>query len=353
MNASQHPVVSVVTPVYNGDRYLRECIESVLSQTFQNWEYIIVDNVSKDGTRKIAEEYALKDKRIRVYSNDTFLPIIANHNRAFSFISPYSKLCKVVSADDCIFPECLSRLVDLAEANPSVGIMGSYQLSGGEGPWRLRNHGIPYFRSVIPGREIGRAHLLGTLSVLGNPTSNCYRADLVRGNDAFFPNATAEADVSACVKHLQVCDFGFVHQVLSYERVHEVRVTTLSLASNAYVSAAIDDCVAYGMAFLTKDELEARVGQLLREYYRYLAVNALKFRGRSFWDHHENRLREIGYPLDRLRLSKEISMTLFDRLLNPKATAQLVLKRMRMRGLAATKADEQSTLGRRAGVWNS
>jgi glycosyltransferase involved in cell wall biosynthesis len=336
MSASQHPEVSVVTPVYNGERYLRECIESVRAQTYQNWEHIIVDNVSKDGTRAIADEYALRDKRIRVYSNDTFLPIIANHNRAFSLISPDSKLCKVVSADDCIFPECLSRMVVLAEANPSVGIIGSYQITGGDGEWRLRNHGLPYFKSVIPGREVGRAHLLGKISVLGNPTSNCYRADLV--NDAFFPNEAAEADVSACVKQLQSCDFGFVHQVLSYERVHAARVTTASLASNAYVSAAIDDCVTYGMAYLTKGELEARVEQLLKEYYRYLSINALKLERWSFWDHHERRLREIGYPLDRLRLSKEISMTVLDRLLSPKETAQLLLARMRLSRLAGGHA---------------
>src|SRR4029077_20950956 len=153
VSASQRPLVSVVTPVYNGAKYLRECIESALAQSYQNFEYIIVDNVSKDDTRKISEEYALKDKRIRVHSNSNFLPIIANHNRAFKLISADSKLCKVVSADDALFPECLSRIVDLTESAPSVGIVGSYQLSGGEGEWRLRNHGMPYFRSVITGRE--------------------------------------------------------------------------------------------------------------------------------------------------------------------------------------------------------
>ena len=226
------------------------------------------------------------------------------------------------------FQSVFSRIVNLTEAAPSVGIVGSYQLSGGGSEWRLRNHGLPYFRSVIPGREIGRAHLLGTLSVLGNPTSNCYRADLVRANNEFFPNAMAEADVSACVKHLRASDFGFVHQVLSYERLHDVRETTASLASNAYISAAIDDCVTYGMAYLTKDELDARIEQLLKEYYRYLSVNALKFKGRSFWEHHERRLREIGYPFSKLRLSKEVSMKILALLLNPKEASELALRRV-------------------------
>jgi glycosyltransferase involved in cell wall biosynthesis len=334
VSALHKPLVSVVTPVFNGEKYLRECIESVIAQTYTNWEYIIVDNVSHDATREIADQYAANDQRIRIYTNETFLPIIANHNNAFKLISPDSKFCKVVSADDCLFPECLARIVELAQAAPSVGIVGSYQLSGGEGEWRLRNHGLPFFRSIVSGREIGRAHLLGALSVLGNPTSNCYRADLVRASGAFFPNATAEADVSACIKQLQSCDFGFVHQVLSYERVHDIRVTTTSLASNAYVSAAIDDCMTYGMSFLTRAELEARVRQLLQEYYRYLSINVLKFKGRPFWEHHAKRLREIGYPLDKLRLSREVSMKLLALLLNPKDTTELVLGRIRTRRMA-------------------
>src|SRR5215471_7959294 len=110
MSLRDEPLVSVVTPVYNGAAYLRECIESVLAQTYSNFEYIVVNNCSTDETLPIAEEYARKDKRIRVYSNDELLPIIANHNRTFRLISPQSKYCKQVSADDWIFPECLGRM---------------------------------------------------------------------------------------------------------------------------------------------------------------------------------------------------------------------------------------------------
>ena len=63
------PLVSVVTPVYNGERFLRECIESVLAQTYQHWDYTIVDNSSTDQTSEIAREYAARDSRIRVLRN--------------------------------------------------------------------------------------------------------------------------------------------------------------------------------------------------------------------------------------------------------------------------------------------
>ncbi len=135
MSTANEPFVSIVTPVYNGEAYLRECIESVLAQTYSNWEYIILNNCSTDGTLRIAEEYSCRDRRIQVHSNDSLLPIIANHNRAFRLISPESKYCKVVSGDDWLYPECIARMVGLAEANLSVGLVGSYQLSGGGDKW--------------------------------------------------------------------------------------------------------------------------------------------------------------------------------------------------------------------------
>src|SRR5271169_6107872 len=140
MSTANEPFVSIVTPVYNGETYLRECIESVLAQTYSNWEYIIVNNCSTDGTLRIAAEYSSRDRRIHVYNSDSLLPIIANHNRAFGLISRESKYCKVVSADDWLFPECLARMVAVAEANPAVGLVGSYQLSGGGDKWYVRTY---------------------------------------------------------------------------------------------------------------------------------------------------------------------------------------------------------------------
>ena len=342
MSMQNQPLVSVVTPVYNGEKYLSECIESVLSQTYQNWEYVIVNNCSDDRTLAIAEEYQRRDSRIRVYSNETLLPIIASHNRAFSLISPEGKYCKVVSADDWIVSECLDRMVALAEANPSVGIVGAYQLSGGDGIWYTRNVGLPYSQTVVSGREICRIHLLGVLAVFGNPTSVLYRSDLMRNTDKFFPNPTQEADTSACYEHLRYADFGFVHQILAYERIHGPRATTASLEMNAYVSAAISDCQVYGEWYLTNQEREARIGELLDQYYTYLAASALKRKDKRFWNYHIGRLQELGFRLDKRKLSMGVASKLLDLLLNPKNTVQMVSGRMRLnRALKAGGAPEK------------
>src|SRR5574337_256675 len=148
MTPDSNPLVSVVTPVYNGEPYLRECIESVLSQTYANWDYTIVNNCSTDRTVEIAQEYAIKDSRIRIRNNETFVPVIANYNNALRQISPQSQYCKVVAADDWLFPECLEKMVRLAQKHPSVIIVGAYGygFSGEKVVW----DGLPLASTVVP-----------------------------------------------------------------------------------------------------------------------------------------------------------------------------------------------------------
>ena len=136
------PLVSVVTPFYNTQEYLGECIESVLSQSYQKWEYVLVDNCSTDGSSEIAARYASRfSDRIRLIHTESFLSQVQNYNFALSCISPDSKYCKMVQADDWIFPDCLRSMVGLAEAHPKVGIVSAYELEG-DRPWL--GAGLPY-----------------------------------------------------------------------------------------------------------------------------------------------------------------------------------------------------------------
>ena len=180
---------------------------------------------------------------------------------------------------------------------------------------------------LSPGHEVCRTQLLsGSIYVFGTPTSTLYRSDLIKGQDRFYPNSTAEADTSACYKHLQATDFGFVHQVLSYEREGHVRTTTRSQAVNAYISSQISDLLEYGGKFMSTDERDRRLHQLMDVYYKFLASSALRFREWQFWTYHKERLKELGYPLSVMRLSKAISIKLLALLLNPKHTVESLLK---------------------------
>ena len=209
------PLVSVVTPVYNGERHLAECIESIIAQTYQNWDYVVVNNCSTDTTAEIVETYVARDSRIRLSNNEEHLDIIPNWNHALRQISPESKYCKVLHADDFLFPECLERMVELAEANPSAGIISSYRVNGQKG---VHEGGPPYPCSVVSGREVCRNTLSRKYYIFGSPSTRLIRADLVRKHEAYYNESYYHAGPAECFEQLQDCDFGFVHQVLSYTR---------------------------------------------------------------------------------------------------------------------------------------
>src|SRR5260370_39049392 len=101
------PLVTVLTPVFNGEMYLAQCIEAVLAQTYKHFEYVIVNNRSTDDSLSIALNFAQSDSRIRVLNNDAFLSQSANLNHALQFVSPASSYCKFAFADDLLLPRCL------------------------------------------------------------------------------------------------------------------------------------------------------------------------------------------------------------------------------------------------------
>ena len=300
-SAMVEPLVSVLTPVYNGEKYLRECVESVLAQTYRNWEYVIVNNCSTDNTLAIAQEYARRDNRIRIHTNHETIGVIQNHNVAFSLISTASKYCKMVHADDWIFPECLERMVRLIEAHPSVGIVGSYTLRGA----RVSGNGLPYPSTVVPGRALCRLTLLQDTYPFLSPSCLLIRADSIRASrEPFYNEAHLHADVESCFEVLRDQDFGFVHQVLTFVRTHEESVSASRADRfNTYLPAWLDMLGRYGPGCMNGTEYQSLLRQRLREYYQFLGRSIFRLRDRDFWEYHAGMLAGLGYPFSWVRVA--------------------------------------------------
>jgi glycosyltransferase involved in cell wall biosynthesis len=331
MTAGQ-PLVSIVTPVFNGEPFLRECIDSVLAQTYAHWDYTIVNNCSTDRTLEIAQEYAARDPRIRVITNDAFVRQIANFNIAFRQVSPDSKYCKPLAADDMLLPECLEKMVALAETHPRVGIVGAHGLYS-VASMGVYCTGVPYPTEVLDGRDLCRLYLLGkSPSVFGPGTFILLRSDIVRSRQALYNESNIHADSEVFLDVLQQHDFGFVHQILTYMRIQDESLMALSARLNTHAPYFLHALLTYGPKYLTPEELQQRVDTFLDDYYKYLAWQVPKRRGKEFWDFHRRKLAELGHPLRTGRLAVATAAHLVEAALSPGRLKGALVRQIRGQG---------------------
>ena len=263
MRTPQAPLVTVVTVVHNGETHLQECINSVLAQTYDNWEYVLVDNCSTDRTAEIAKEAAATDRRIRHERHDNFVDVVSSHNRGFQAVGRDSRYCKFVGADDWLFPGCLARMVQLAEREPKVGVVSSYRLNGD----RVDLVNLEYGQTSVAGREIVARSLSSSSSLVGSPTAVLLRAELVRERQPFFDETFRHADSDAAYWTLMRADYGFVHQVLTYNRSSLETNTSDRLAS--YGVERLRLLVRYGTDVLTREAYTALLRSQLDAYVEW------------------------------------------------------------------------------------
>ena len=214
--------LSVITPVYNGGRFLAECIESVLAQTYTRFEYLICDDHSTDDTAAIVARYARLDPRIRVVRPGRFLPLVANHNYAASQASADSRYLKFVHADDTISPTCLERMVDVAERYPNVGVVGAPRRYG-DGSVDL--DAIPPTAEIVPGHWLIR-HQLGGPYMTGPPTATLLRTTRTAREGRLYDETYVHADDVLSYRILLESDFGYVGEPMTCTRLHDRSTTS-------------------------------------------------------------------------------------------------------------------------------
>jgi glycosyltransferase involved in cell wall biosynthesis len=287
------PRVSVLTPVYNGAAHLQACIESVLRQTYPHWEYVIVDNVSKDDTAAIAERYASHDCRIRVVRAAEFVDMWANHNRAIHLMDRGSRYCKFVQADDWLYPECLERMVDRAESYPRVGMVGAYAINVRQ----VQLDGLlTYSQSVMDGREAIRRQLQRPWTdwIVGGPTSALFRAECVRARAEFFDRTVWHADADAAFRVLLSGDLGFVHQVLTSMGTDDPGVAT-TFAWRVYSFLPMEGrmVIRYGPVVMNAGEYRQCIRTWLLRYGRWLGeqrIRPSRHRQAEFQEFHRHQI---------------------------------------------------------------
>jgi len=119
-----NPKVSVVMPVFNGERYLKESIESILNQTFKDFEFIIVDDGSTNRTAEILKDYTKRDPRIKIITNEKNIGLTKSLNKAIKIVQ--GEYIARQDADDVSLPQRLEKQVEFLENNLEIKVLGTF-----------------------------------------------------------------------------------------------------------------------------------------------------------------------------------------------------------------------------------
>lgn len=216
--AKPTPRITLAMPVFNGSNYIREALDSIIAQTFTDFELIVCDNASQDNTRQIVQEYAAKDDRIRLIRNPRNLGAAPNYNLGFKHgRGEYLKWC---AHDDTLSPNNLEACIEVLDARPDValafastrGITGSGEIT------RPTGEETPSLESDDPAVRFRQAiELSGTCF----PIFGVFRRKNLARSTLHRPYYGSDRGVIA--EHAIMGKFVRVEDAIFYNREHEQR----------------------------------------------------------------------------------------------------------------------------------
>ena len=207
------PKVSIVMPTYNAEKYIGEAIESILNQTFTDYEFIIINDGSTDHTKEIIKRY--DDPRIVLLENEKNSGIVVTLNKGVQFAS--GEYIARMDSDDISLCTRLERQVIYLDSHKNIGVVGTALQVFGE---RIEAQN----RFFSDRKEILKAELLFN-SCLAHPTV-MFRRSLIQNISACYDIQFAGIeDFALWWKLVQVTDIGCINEVLLRYRSHEKQIT--------------------------------------------------------------------------------------------------------------------------------
>lgn len=209
-----NPLVSILMPVYNGEEFLKEAIDSILNQTYKNFEFIIINDGSTDSTEDIILSY--NDKRIRYFKNSTNIKLIATLNKGLTLCQ--GKYIARMDADDVALPQRLEKQVVYFENHPEVGVLGSWvQILD------LKNNRTISF---LQGNSNIRLKLFFN-NYLHHPTV-MLRNSVIQKHHLFYPKILHTEDYAFWILLAKYTKFDIYPEILLQYRIHNTNISILN-----------------------------------------------------------------------------------------------------------------------------
>lgn len=208
------PLVSICIPTYNGEKYLKECLDTILSQSYTNIEIIMIDDCSKDKTCEIIEEYKTKDSRITLFRNEVNLGLVGNWNKSLTLAK--GEWIKFVFQDDLITKDCIQKMYDASEGK-SLVVSDRKFIYDEFVPIEIKEHystnmltlkklvntNVPVFISSEKVSQFSADHI--SLNFIGEPTAVLFKKNIIEKIGVF------NADLS------QICDLEYWLRIATSE----------------------------------------------------------------------------------------------------------------------------------------
>jgi len=285
------PLVAVVTPVYNGGKYLQQTIDSVQAQTYPNLVHVLLDNASIDRTAEIIRANNKRRVPLLTKRNDALLSLCRNWNEAMRLAPAGAKYLRLLCADDCMSDTCIERMVEVAETDPEVLVVGV----GTVRDFALKM-GWPRDRAVIDGAELIRGYLSGKYGLYAVHTM-IRRSVLEWRPDVFDETYWTGLDFEAVLAILERGKFGMVHENLGWVRVHEDSETSrIMLQRNTHYVDWLRVLYRHGPQVFPEDQFRRIAKQFERRYLR-LIVRWQYDQGKAAVQHHWDVMRRERGPI--------------------------------------------------------
>jgi glycosyltransferase involved in cell wall biosynthesis len=231
--------VSILLPAYNREHYLEKAIESVLGQTYQNWELLISDNCSSDNTPIIAQKYAKQDNRIKFCRNEQNIGSVLNYNKCIAQAS--GDYIELFGADDIIEPTCLEKFVSILNNSPNVVLVTSGRRHIDENGNLIREDRPRNESQLIPSEEAIASNMRTLTNWIISPVM--YRSQYK--GDGFELALGIYADLVYWAQILHYGDLYYLDEILFNYRVHPVSETTARLNNLEFIPTLLRTAERY------------------------------------------------------------------------------------------------------------
>ncbi len=230
-----NPRVSVCIPTYNSDKYLAESIESVLEQTYSDYEILIIDNCSTDNSREIIKKYAGKDRRIIYTFNEKNLGMVNNWNLCLTLA--HGEYIKFLFSDDLLTSNrALEEMTSILAENQNVSLVAASRYVIDEDSNIIKTLSEYRGSSKYAGAVIINDCLMEQKNQIGEPSVVMFRK--TAAERGFDPRYEQIVDLEMWFHLLEQGDFYYIDKPLCSFRVHSSQQTQLNIKNKRHINDA-------------------------------------------------------------------------------------------------------------------